>query len=144
MSDFNYTSLDERAHRPWPMPASPWVMTPTWHNLLFAHWPLDAGALRERVPAALLLDLFAGQAWLGIVPFRMSNVAPRGVPNVPFVSAFPELNVRTYVTVDGKPGVYFFGLDAGCTVAVAAARTLTGLPYFHAEMSVERDGDEVR
>src|SRR5688572_9376347 len=74
----------------------------------------------------------------------MTNVAPRGVPNIPFVSAFPELNVRTYVTVAGKPGVYFFSLDAGSTVAVAAARALVGLPYYPAEMSVEVSKDEVR
>jgi uncharacterized protein YqjF (DUF2071 family) len=144
MSDFNYTILDETAHRPWPMPASPWLMTQTWHNLLFAHWPVDARALRERLPAGLPLDLYEGQAWIGIVPFHMTNVAPRGVPNIPFVSAFPELNVRTYVTVGGKPGVYFFSLDAASTIAVTAARTMLGLPYFVAAMSVDVVGDEVR
>jgi uncharacterized protein len=142
MSDFNYGILEQTAHRPWPMRDVPWVMTQTWHQLLFAHWPVDARALGELVPPGLPLDLYDGQAWLGIVPFRMTNVAPRGVPNIPFVSAFPELNVRTYVTVDGKPGVYFFSLDAASAVAVAAARTLLGLPYFEAQMTVEVvDGD---
>jgi uncharacterized protein YqjF (DUF2071 family) len=74
----------------------------------------------------------------------MTNVAPRGLPNMPFVSAFPELNLRTYVIRGGKPGVYFFSLDAGSTVAVAAARTLFGLPYFEAMMTVESSGGEVR
>src|SRR5215212_948122 len=101
MSDFNYEILKETAHRPWPMPDGPWVMTQTWHNLLFAHWPVDARALNDLIPKGLPLDRYDGQAWLGIVPFRMTNVAPRGLPNIPFVSAFPELNVRTYVTVDG-------------------------------------------
>ena len=126
------------------MPEAPWVMTQTWHHLLFAHWPVDARALRERLPAGLPLDLYDGQAWVGVVPFHMTNVAPRGVPNIPFVSAFPELNVRTYVTIDGRPGVYFFSLDAASAVAVAAARTLFGLPYYAATMSVEVDGDVVR
>jgi uncharacterized protein len=74
----------------------------------------------------------------------MTNVAPRGVPNIPFVSAFPELNVRTYVIVGGRPGVYFFSLDAGSTVAVAAARALAGLPYFQAEMTVDVNDGDVR
>ncbi len=102
------------------------------------------GALRALVPQGLQLDLYGGQAWVGVIPFRMTNVAPRGIPSVPFVSAFPELNVRTYVTVGGKPGVYFFSLDAGSTVAVAAARMLFGLPYFAARMRLEVSEGEVR
>src|SRR5687767_2138849 len=87
------------------------------------------------------LDLHEGQAWIGVIPFHMTNVAPRGVPSIPFVSAFPELNVRTYVTLGGKPGIYFFSLDAGSSLAVAAARTLFHLPYFAATMRVgEADG----
>jgi uncharacterized protein YqjF (DUF2071 family) len=140
--DFPYDMIDDVAHRPWPLPDGPWIMTQSWHDLLFAHWPVDARSLQEHLPAGLPLDTFEGQAWLGIVPFHMTNVAPRGVPSIPFVSAFPELNVRTYVTMHGKPGVYFFSLDAGSTIAVAAARALFGLPYYAAAMSVEeRDGD---
>lgn len=119
-------------------------MTQTWHDLLFAHWPVDARALQEKLPAGLPLDLYEGQAWIGILPFHMTNVAPRGVPSVPFVSAFPELNVRTYVTLHGKPGIYFFSLDAGSSLAVKAARTLFHLPYFSATMSVEEVNGEIR
>ena len=144
MSDFNYRILDETSHRPWPLPTAPWCMTQTWHNLLFAHWPVDPAALRDLIPVGLELDLYAGQAWVGVIPFRMTNVAPRGIPSIPFVSAFPEINVRTYVTVGGKPGVYFFSLDAGSTVAVTAARMLFGLPYFAARMRLEVAEGEVR
>jgi uncharacterized protein YqjF (DUF2071 family) len=118
-------------------------MTQSWHNLLFAHWPVDARALQEKLPAGLPLDTFDGQAWLGIVPFAMTNVAPRGVPSVPFVSSFLELNVRTYVTLHGKPGVYFFSLDANSTIAVTAARTLFQLPYYLATMTLEERGGQV-
>ena len=113
-------------------------MTQSWHDLLFAHWAVDARSLQEKLPAGLPLDTFDGQAWVGVVPFRMTNVAPRGVPAVPFVSSFVELNVRTYVTLHGKPGVYFFSLDANSTIAVAAARALFGLPYYAARMQIER------
>lgn len=122
MSDFPTGIVDQIAHRPWPIPDAPWLMTQSWHDLLFAHWPVDRKLLHSRVPPGLSLDLYDGQAWLGVVPFRMTNVAPRGVPALPWVSAFAEVNVRTYVTVDGRPGVYFFSLDAesalganGCT-----------------------------
>lgn len=130
-SDFNYGILAQTRHRPWPVPDSPWIMTQTWNDLLFAHWPIDAAALQRRMPASLPPDIYDGQAWLGIVPFHMTNVAPRGVPNLPFVSAFPELNVRTYVTVAGRPGVVLLQPRCGkhgggccrpCAVPVAVLR----------------------
>ena len=139
MHDFNYAILEETAHRPWPMPDRPWLMTQTWHDLLFAHWRVGAEALRPHVPPAFELDCFDGAAWLGIVPFRMTNVAPRAVPNIPWVSEFPELNVRTYVRVGDKPGVFFFSLDAGSAVAVHAAKLVLNLPYYRAEMAVTQE-----
>ena len=139
--DFDHSFLDDTAHRPWPLPDRPWIMTQTWNDLLFAHWPVDRELLRSKVPPGFQLDEFDGRAWVGVIPFHMTNVAPRGLPALPWVSAFPELNVRTYVTVDGKPGVYFFSLDAGNPVAVGTARTLFHLPYYSAAMTVEqRDG----
>src|SRR5262245_57818371 len=110
------------------MPVRPWVMTQTWNDLLFAHWPIDARDLRSRLPAEFDLDLFDGQAWISVVPFFMTNVGPRGLPWLPWVSQFPELNVRTYVSIANRPGVYFFSLDAGSTLAVQTARTLLNLP----------------
>jgi uncharacterized protein YqjF (DUF2071 family) len=141
-NDFPSGIVDHTADRPWPIPRSPWLMTQSWHNLLFAHWPVDGRALRERIPAGLTLDLHHGQAWIGVVPFYMTNVAPRFVPALPRISDFAEINVRTYVTVNGRPGVYFFSLDAASSLAVATARALLHLPYFTADMSVtvEEDG----
>jgi uncharacterized protein len=137
---FNRDILNVTGHRPWPMPSSPWVMTQTWNDLLFAHWPVDAATLRGKIPKGFELDEYEGQAWLGIVPFYMTNVSPRGVPNVPWISEFAELNVRTYVRVGGDPGVYFFSLDATNAVAIGVARTMFHLPYFSAEMNVEERG----
>jgi len=136
MSDFDHSLLNETAHRPWPMPEGPWIMSQTWHDLMFAHWPVARDRLRALVPARFELDLFDGEAWLAVVPFHMTNVTPRFVPALPWLSAFPELNVRAYVRVDDRPGVFFFSLDAGNAVAVGAARTLLNLPYFTAEMTV--------
>src|SRR6267143_1680494 len=133
--------LKEVAHRPWPLPAGPWVMAQSWHDLLFAHWQVDAAALRPFLPSQLQIDTFEGSAWLAVVPFRMTGVRLRGTPGLPWLSAFPELNVRTYVTCEGKPGVWFFSLDAGNALAVAIARAWFQLPYFRARMScVTREG----
>jgi uncharacterized protein len=110
-------------------------MAQSWHDLLFAHWKVDAVELRPHIPAELEIDSFDGQAWLGVVPFRMSGVRLRWTPALPWLSAFPELNVRTYVTARGRPGVWFFSLDAANPVAVAAARLSFHLPYFKARMA---------
>ncbi len=142
--DFDQSILKKTSHRPWPMPDAPWVMTQTWHDLLFAHWRVPTKEVRAKVPPEFELDLFEGEAWIGIVPFHMTNVAPRAVPSLPRISEFPELNVRTYVRVGGRPGVFFFSLDAGNALAVSTARTMLNLPYFVATMKVENIGKAVR
>ena len=105
----------------WKPPAQPWIMRQTWRELLFAHWPLPIAAFTDRLPPGLALDTFDGQAWIGLVPFVMSGVRPRDLPPVAGLSRFAELNVRTYVTRDGKPGVWFYSLDASNPIAVAIA-----------------------
>jgi uncharacterized protein YqjF (DUF2071 family) len=119
-------------------------MKQEWHDLLFAHWAVGVDVLRPLIPGALEIDTFGGQAWVGVVPFRMSGVRMRGTPAIPGLSRFPELNVRTYVVRDGKPGVWFFSLDATNAVAVWGARTLFHLPYFLAEMICAKDAGWIR
>jgi uncharacterized protein len=114
-------------------------MRQVWHELLFAHWPIPVDTLRPLIPRDLEIDAYAGEAWLGIVPFRMSGVRPRGTFGIAELRPFPELNVRTYVVRDGKPGVWFFSLDAAHRLAVFAARSLFHLPYFFAAMSSQLD-----
>src|SRR5947207_7616312 len=113
--------IHQTVHRPWPLPKGPWIMTQTWDNLLFAHWPISPDAMRQVVPPALELDTYDGKAWLGIVPFEITDFRPRSFPGIPGLSTFPEINVRTYVTLGGKPGVYFFSLDAANLPAVIGA-----------------------
>src|SRR5690242_14221163 len=126
-----HPALDSVTHRPWPLPAGSWVMAQTWHDLLFAHWPVETELLKAIVPDQLPLDIFDGHGWVGIIPFRMSRIHARNLPPIPGLSQFPELNLRTYVTLDGKPGVYFFSLDAASLSAVWTARAWFRLPYFH-------------
>lgn len=135
--------LQTTAHRPWPVPRGPWVMTQTWSQLLFAHWPVPPEQIRPLLPPSLTLDTFEGQAWVGVVPFVMSGVRFRGLPPVPKTTTFLELNVRTYVTAEGKPGVWFFSLDASLPLAVEAARLGFSLPYFHARMDIQTNTNGV-
>lgn len=141
---FPYPSLDRIDHRPWPLPGRRWIMRQVWNDLLFLHWEVDAGFLRSSLPEGLEPDLHDGKAWLGIVPFDMRGVTGRGCPAPPAFCDFPEINVRTYVLKDGKPGVWFYSLDVPSGLAVWAARTFFHLPYFKAEVRVERDGDWIR
>ncbi len=122
----------------------PWVMQQTWSKLLFAHWPVKPEVLRPLIPAGLIVDTFEGMAWVGVVPFYMSNVRFRGMPPFPTTTEFCELNVRTYVLPkDGKAGVWFFSLDASSRLAVRGARTAFHLPYYDADMHLTSSGNEV-
>ena len=118
-------------------------MAQTWCNLLFAHWPVDPEALRPVVDPSLPIDTFEGKAWIGVTPFMVQAFRLRLSPPLPLVHSFPEVNVRTYVTVDGKPGIYFFSLDAGSRFAVESARRLYRLPYFTSRASLDERGGEV-
>jgi len=131
------------AHRPWPLPNCSWVMTQTWHDLLFAHWPVEAAELRRLVPSQLTVDTYQDQCWVAVTPFLMSDIRLRGVPAIPGLSRTPELNVRTYVTFGGKPGVYFFSLDAASRAAVWMARKFFYLPYFLAQMQTRNENGSV-
>jgi uncharacterized protein YqjF (DUF2071 family) len=114
------------------------VMYQKWRELLFLHWPIEAEQVQASLPPGLTVDLFEGQAWLGLVPFRMRAIRPRFLPVVPHLSYFLETNVRTYVRDDkGRPGVWFYSLDANRRIAVWAARRFFSLPYFAAQMQCE-------
>ena len=116
-------------------------MAQRWNDLLFAHWPVPIERLRLLVPASLPIDVYDGTAWVSIAPFTISHLRARGLPPLPGLSDFPELNVRTYVALDDRPGVFFFSLDAGSWLAVMGARATYHLPYFHAEMRVRASLD---
>jgi uncharacterized protein YqjF (DUF2071 family) len=135
-------SLEQLAHRPWPLPRQAWTMGQTWEDLLFAHWRVPVEAVRAHVPPELEVEVHDGSAWLGITAFRLANLRARGLPPLPRLSTFLEVNVRTCVrAADEKPGVWFLSLDASSRLAVEAARRGYKLPYFHARMSAERHDD---
>ncbi len=128
-------------HRPFRQ--GPWIMRQTWHNLLFAHWPLAPETVLHLIPGGLRLDTFDGKAWVGVIPFRLSGIGLRGIPAIPPFNAFPEINVRTYVTRDGIPGVYFLSLDANNPAAMSLARSWFRLPYIRSDITCRQSGDSV-
>jgi uncharacterized protein YqjF (DUF2071 family) len=136
-------TLRERKHRPFPLPKRPWVMGQSWEDLLFAHWPVDPEALRPVVPSQIPIDTFDGSAWIGVTPFMVTGLRARLTPPMPGTSRFPEINVRTYTTIDGRPGIWFFSLDTSNRPAVETARRVYRLPYFRSRMGVRHRGDRV-
>lgn len=128
-------------HRPFPPPAGPWVLRQKLNDLLFMHWAVAPEKLEPLLPKPLELDLYKGQAWVGMTAFRVTGLRPRGLPPMPGVSSFPELNVRTYVRHKGVPGVHFFSLDVPGRLAVNIARYAYAMPYHRAEMkATTREG----
>lgn len=114
-----------------------------WHDVLFLHWPVKKEGLRPHIPEPLNIETFDGTAWLGIVPFTMSNIRPRYIPSVPYISNFPELNIRTYVNDGTTSGVWFHSLDASSWFSVQIARLSYSLNYYHADMEVKTTGDTI-
>ena len=136
--------LDENEHRPWPLPDAPWIMGQSWERLLFAHWRVPLDQLREVVHPKIPIDTFDGDAWVGITPFTVTGFHVRGTPPPPGVSSFHEINVRTYATIDGRPGIYFLSLDAESRLAVETARRIYRLPYFESNFEVQESDGRVR
>ena len=135
--------LAKTDHRPWPLSEAPWLLFMRWKNLAFFHWPIPVDALRPLVPRQLEIDTFDGQAWIGIVPFQMKDVRFRFAPRIPNATNFPELNVRTYVRGNSRPGIWFFTFDASSWLAVRVAQLGLNLAYRHAQMSVQSSGDAI-
>lgn len=136
-------TLEDRIAATMRPEGQPVVMHQSWRELLFLHWEVDAAEVQATLPEGLTVDTYEGKAYLGVVPFYMDGVRPRFCPAVPGVSNFLEINVRTYVhDADGRPGVWFYSLDANQRLAVWLARNVFKLPYFHAEMSASTSDGE--
>ncbi|MCI2255704.1 DUF2071 domain-containing protein [Domibacillus sp. PGB-M46] len=129
-------TFSETSQRPFALPSSPWIAAQQWDFMLFLHWPVSAKKLAPHIPAALSLDLFGGSAWVSIVPFLARGTHLRGLPPFPFYHSYLEINIRTYVTHKGVPGVYFFSLGVDKWPVVLGARAVSLLPYYHAQMKL--------
>lgn len=132
--------MNDIAHRSWPLPSGKWIMRQSWRNLLFIHWPIPPEIIRPYIPSSLQIDLFNSTAWIGGVVFDMFGIYPRGLSSVSLTSKFSEVNVRTYVQHDGKPGVYFLSLDVGDWASLTIAKRWYRLPYHPADISIQKRG----
>ena len=131
-----HPSLYSVDHRPWPLPETSWRWRQSWLDLAFIHYPVAPDVLHAQLPPGVDLQQFNGSAWVGLVPFRMAGVMRRPLPSFPPFSSFPELNLRTYVEVGGRPGVWFFSLDTSCWPVVMGGRHIYNLPYHSARMAM--------
>ena len=116
-------------------------MDQRWGKILFLHWPIEETSIRQLLPAALELDTFEQSAWVSVTPFHLSGLRLHSAPPIPGLNSFNEINVRTYVHYKGKPGIYFFSLDASKLVPALAARVFYRLPYFSAEIEYLQSSD---
>src|SRR5437762_675569 len=136
--------LQRTPHRPWPLPHGPWRWSQSWQDLLFCHWAVPAASLRSHVPSCLEIVTREGTAWVSAVAFHMARVRPRGLPSLPPVSDFLELNLRTYVRLHDKPGVFFLSIHANKRLAVRVAKWFSPLPYSYARMERSQRRQEHR
>ncbi|WP_430613118.1 YqjF family protein [Flavobacterium sp. JP2137] len=134
--------LTQVDHRPWALPTTPWVYYQEWNEVCFMHWKVDSEALEKLLPPGVALDLFEGEAWVSLVPFTMERIRPSFLPAFAPISNFHEINLRTYVVKDGKPGVYFLNIESAKWLSTLLAKKLSGLPYENASISRKTDGNQ--
>jgi uncharacterized protein YqjF (DUF2071 family) len=120
---------------------SPWVWSQHWLDVLFLHWRVAPAEMREHIPPPLDLDTYDGDAWVSLVVFRL-RVRPRGLPFLPGLCQLLEANLRTYVQLRGRPGIWFLDVLADNRFAIRAARLLTPMPYTRAGFAYSRQREE--
>lgn len=126
--------LAETSHRQYPIPDKPWKYYQEWHDVRMMHWKVPVTLVEALLPEGLVLDTYEGGAWVSLFAFRVKKLRPRFLPPIPFLSSFNEINFRTYVIRDGRPGIYFFSVEADRLVPLMMARGLTGIPYVGSKM----------
>ena len=141
---FDMGAVRQDGHLPFSMPDRSFAISQQWRELTFMHWKIDPERLKPHLPDGLESDLFEGDAYVGVIPFLMKNVRPRGLPSVPGISTFAEFNVRTYVVKDGQRGVFFLTLDAKSLVTCFYAPRAYGLAYRYAKAKIKHKGDALQ
>lgn len=136
--------LETVRHRTWPLPQGLWRYYQEWNEALFLHWKVPCEELIKVIPRNLFIDTIDGACWISLVAFTMEKIRPRAIPSISIISNFYEVNIRTYVVRNNKPGVYFINIEAEKMVSVLGAKLLSKLPYEKARMKryIRRDGQE--
>ena len=126
--------LQQTTHRPWKMPENKWQFYQEWNRAVFLHWPVSPEVLKPFIPGNLELDLFDGVAWVSLVAFTMEKIRPRLLPSFSPISNFDEINIRTYVKLNQKAGVYFLSIEGGKKASCQIAKSLSELPYRYSKI----------
>lgn len=130
--------LSVTKHRPWTIQSEQWKYYQEWNDAIFLHWQVDFQELQKAVPEGLEIDLYEGKPWVSLVAFTMEKIRPKNLPAFSPVSDFDEINIRTYVKKDNKPGVYFLSIEGGNKISCKIAKILSELPYRHSK--IKRQG----
>lgn len=126
--------LIDTSHRPFQLPIGRWRYYQEWNDALFLHWKVPFETLRKEVPQEFIIDTFNGDNYVSLVAFTMQKIRPKYLPSISFVSDFNEINLRTYICNDNKPGVYFLNIEGAKSLSVFIAKFLSGLPYEKADI----------
>ena len=126
-----------------PNPVRRAIMKQGWYDLAYIHYRYSVEEVASILPTGLEVDVCDGSAWVGLIPFSMRGIGVPGLPAVPYLGSFPEVNVRTYVRRNGVPGVWFCSLDINRLLPTVVARTTYTLPYCFGRASNKRVGDEL-
>jgi len=129
--------LGTHGHRPWGLPNGNWQYYQEWNKVVFLHWQVDLGELRQLVPLDLSIDLYNNKPWVSVVAFTMEKIRLKNLPAFPPISNFDEINIRTYVRYNRKAGVYFLSIEGGTKLSCQIAKSLSGLPYQYSR--IKRD-----
>ncbi len=133
--------VQKTIHRPTPLPKKPWVMTQMLRDVFFMHWPVEMDTIKGLLPESLEPDMYEGMAWVSIVPFRVEPMRMRGLPPIPGLNSYLELNVRTYVIHRHIPGIFFLNIHTDKLPIILGARLLTGLPYSKRNMKYQMENE---
>ena len=121
--------LNHKEHRPWELPNEKWKFYQEWNNAIFLHFKVNLEELKKHVPKELEIDLFQGESWVSVVAFTMEKIRPKNIPAFSPISNFHEINIRTYVKMNNKTGVYFLSVEGGTKLSCKIAKFISDLPY---------------
>jgi uncharacterized protein YqjF (DUF2071 family) len=126
--------LNTTEHRPWKIPTGKWKFYQEWNNAIFLHYQVDLMELKKFVPKELEIDLIDANPWVSVVAFTMEKVRPKNLPSFPPISDFDEINIRTYVKLNNKTGVYFLSIEGGTNLSCKVAKGISELPYRYSKI----------
>lgn len=126
--------LKHTKHRPFEVPSRSWKFYQEWNKAIFLHWEVTPEQIIPFLPKGVLVDTINGKTWVSLVAFNMNNIGVRSLPKVPHISDFHEINIRVYITCNGKPSVYFLSMEGGKRSSCKVLKVMSKFPYYYSKM----------